>query len=189
AVSITLAATYVFGLFFTLFTHRHLFVAKREAGNEGPRWTRARSSLVLLTSVAVAAIESEVLVNTVGPLTGTINLSEAFIGMVLIAVITNVPEHIAAISFGLRDNITLSLEIGMNSAIQIALFVAPILVFVSPLVSGQPFTLAFSSFELVGLVLAVAIINFIGSDGICNWLEGVQLVAVYAIIATAFFFI
>ncbi|MBI2958235.1 MAG: calcium/proton exchanger [Chloroflexi bacterium] len=189
AVSITLAATYIFGLFFTLFTHRHLFVAKREAGDAGPRWTTGRASLVLLTSVAVAAIESEVLVNTVGPLTGTINLSEAFIGMVIIAVITNVPEHIAAISFGLRDNITLSLEIGMNSAIQIALFVAPILVFVSPLVSGQPFTLAFSSFELVGLVLAVAIINFIGSDGICNWLEGVQLVAVYAIIATAFFFI
>ena len=89
----------------------------------------------------------------------------------------------------IRDELYYSFEIGMNSAIQIALFVAPILVFVSPLVSGQPFTLAFTPFELVGLVLAVMIINFIGSDGVCNWLEGVQLVAVYAIIATAFFFL
>lgn len=189
AVSITLAATYLLGLFFTLFTHRHLFVAKREAGAEVPRWSTGRSVAVLLLGIAVAGIESEVLVSSVRPLIDTIHMSELFIGMVLIALITNVPEHITAISFGLRDNITMSLEIGMNSAIQIALFVAPILVFISPLVSGQPFTLAFSSFELVGLVLAVTIINFIGSDGVCNWLEGVQLVAVYAIIATAFFFL
>lgn len=188
AVSITLAATYLLGLFFTLFTHRHIFMAKRDV-DTAPHWGVGRASLILLMSVAVIAVESQVLVNMIVPLIETIHLSQLFIGMVLIAIITNVPEHIAAISFGLRDNITLSFEIGMNSAIQIALFVAPILVFVSPLVSGQPFTLAFTPFELVGLVLAVMIINFIGSDGVCNWLEGVQLVAVYAIIATAFFFL
>ncbi len=189
AVSITLAATYLLGLFFTLFTHKHLFVARRETPEDCPTWSPLRSSLVLLVGIGVTAVEAEILVSLVKPMITTLHWSELFVGLVFIAIITNVPEHIAAISFGLRDNITLSLEIGMNSAIQIALFVAPILVFVSPLLTGQPFTLAFTSFEMVGLVLSITIINFIGSDGVCNWLEGAQLVAVYAIIATAFFFL
>jgi Ca2+:H+ antiporter len=88
----------------------------------------------------------------------------------------------------MRNNITLSLEIGMNSAIQIALFVVPILVFVSPLAGGE-LTLAFAPFQMIAVVLAVMIINYISSDGVCNWLEGVQLGAVYLIIATAFYFV
>jgi Ca2+:H+ antiporter len=127
------------------------------------------------------------LVSGIRPILDSTNLHQAFIGLVIIAVITNVPEHAAAIQFGFRDNITLSLEIGMNSAIQIALFVVPILVLVSPLL-GVTMTLAFSPFLMVAMILSVMIINYIGSDGICNWLEGVQLVAVYTIIAIAFYF-
>jgi len=187
AVAITLALTYVLSLVFVLFTHRHLFEAKRDV-TEQVIWGWRKSLLLLLISIIVAGFEANILVNAVEPVLMNTGLSELFIGLVIIAILTNIPEHVAAIRYGLRDNITLSLEIGMNSAIQIALFVAPILVFVSPLV-GTTMSLAFAPFQLAALILAVMIINYVGSDGICNWLEGVQLVAVYVIIAIAFFFI
>lgn len=186
AVSITLGVTYVLSLVFVLITHRHLFEARRDVSHEVTMGTRT-ALLILLLSIVLAAIESDILVRMVEPIVSTTKLSETFIGLVIIAMITNMPEHLAAISFGIRDNITLSMEIGMNSAIQIALFVAPLLVLISPLVGGG-MSLAFAPFQMVALILTVMIINYIGGDGICNWLEGVQLVAVYIIIALAFFF-
>ncbi|MDD5093298.1 MAG: calcium/proton exchanger [Dehalococcoidia bacterium] len=187
AVSITLGVTYLLSLVFVLFTHRHLFVSQREA-SEPATWSTAKAAMILGLSVGLAAIESNILVGVIQPIIDTTHLHQAFVGLVVIAVITNIPEHMAAIQFGLRDNITLSLEIGMNSAIQIALFVVPILVLISPLL-GTSMSLAFPPFLIVGMILSVMIINYIGSDGICNWLEGVQLVAVYAIIAIAFYFV
>ncbi|MBI2328753.1 MAG: cation transporter [Chloroflexi bacterium] len=160
AVAIILGVTYLLSLVFALFTHRHLF--KTELGN--------------------------ILVDSVQPVIETTGLSQAFIGLVIIALMGNIPELMTAITFGIRDNITQSLEIGMNSAIQIALFAVPVLVFVSPLVGGE-LSLAFAPFQMAAMILAVMIINYIGSDGICNWLEGVQLVTVYALIAIAFYFI
>jgi Ca2+:H+ antiporter len=146
------------------------------------------SLLVLALSTALAAYESNILIDAIHPVIDNNLLHETFVGLVIIAIITNVPEHLAAIGYGRRDNITLSMEIGMNSAIQIALFVAPILIFISPLMGGE-MSLAFAPFQMVAMVLAVMIINYIGSDGVCNWLEGVQLTAVYIIIAIAFYFV
>lgn len=187
AVSVTLGITYLLSLVFVLFTHRHLFVAKRDISEEAI-WGKGKAALMLVIFTGLAAVEAHILIDVLHPLVATAHLREEFVGLVIIAIITNVPEHMAAIGYGLRDNVTLSLEIGMNSAIQIALFVAPILVFVSPLVGGG-MTLAFAPFQMVALILTVMIINYISSDGICNWLEGVQLVAVYIIIATAFYFL
>ncbi len=187
AVSITLGITYLLSLVFVLFTHRHLFVAKRDA-IELIVWGLRKSGLVLLFSMGLAALESYILVDALQPLIDTAHLRETFVGLVIVAIITNIPEHLAAIGYGRRNNITLSLEIGMNSAIQIALFVAPALVFISPLLAAD-MSLAFAPFQMVAMILTVMIINYIGADGVCNWLEGVQLVAVYIIIAIAFYFI
>lgn len=187
AVSITLAVTYLLSLVFVLFTHRHLFTARLDYAEE-PTWGVKLSVLVLMGAIALAAVEAQIFINTLEPILETTQLHQSFIGLVIIAIITNVPEHITAVGYAIRDNITLSLEIGMNSAIQIALFVAPLLVFISPLLGGG-MSLAFNPFQMVALILTVIIINYIGSDGICNWMEGVQLVAVYIIIAIAFYFI
>ena len=187
AVSITLGITYLLSVVFVLITHRHLFEARRDVTEE-PTWGIPRAVSVLILTAVLAAVESEVLVNGLHMIIKTTNLREVFVGMVLIAMITNIPEHLAAIRYGLKDNITLSLEIGMNSAIQIALFVAPILVLVSPLL-GTQLSLSFAPFQMVAMILTVMIINYIGSDGICNWLEGVQLLAVYIIIGIAIYFI
>jgi Ca2+:H+ antiporter len=187
AVSATLGITYLLSLVFVLLTHRHLFLAKRDA-NEQRIWKLRKSILVLLFSVGLAAFESHILVDTLQPIIDATQLSETFTGLVIIAIITNIPEHLAAIGYARRDNITLSLEIGMNSAIQIALFVTPVLVFISPLLAVE-MSLAFAPFQMVAMILTVMIINYIGADGICNWLEGVQLIAVYVIIAIAFYFI
>jgi len=187
AVSITLGITYLLSLFFVLVTHRHLFEARRDV-SERIAWGWRRSVIVLLVAIGIAAYESELLVSVLQPLFNSTGLRQDFIGLVVVALITNVPEHIAAIRFGMRDNITLSMEIGMNSAIQIALFVVPVLVLLAPLM-GSGLTLAFPPFQMIALILTVMIINYMGSDGICNWLEGVQLVAVYLLIAIAFYFL
>ncbi len=187
AVSVTLGITYLFSLLFVLKTHRHLFIARRDT-TERVTWGRGKAVLALLLATAAAGYESHILVEVIEPTLLSTQLSETFIGLVLVAIITNVPEHMAAIRYGMRDNITLSMEIGMNSAIQIALFVVPILVLASPLF-GSEMTLTFEPLQMVAMILTVMIINYLGSDGICNWLEGVQLVAVYTIIAIAFYFI
>ena len=187
AVSVTLGVTYLMSLVFVLFTHRHLFVAERDVGGQLV-WSARKSLVILLIALGLAAFESGVLVGALHSLIDTASLSETFVGLVIIAIITNVPEHMAAIGYGWRDNITLSLEIGMNSAIQIALFVVPVLVLISPLLASQ-MSLAFTPFQMVAMILSVIIINYIGADGVCNWLEGVQLVAVYVIIAIAFYFV
>lgn len=187
AVSITLGITYILSLVFMLITHRYLFVARRDV-REAAVWNRRTAIWVLLVSIGLAAYESDILVSVLQPIFNTTGLHQDFIGLVIVAIITNVPEHVAAIRFGMRDNITLSMEIGMNSAIQIALFVVPVLVFIAPLIGGS-LTLAFEPFQMIALLLAIILINYMGRDGLCNWLEGVQLVAVYILIAIAFFFL
>jgi len=117
-----------------------------------------------------------------------IGLTQTFIGVVLIAIITNIAEKMSAVHFARENCLDVSLEIGLSSGIQIALFVVPILVLVSAIFNWG-FTLVFPLFDILSIVLAVMIINYLSSDGTCNWLEGAQLITVYLIIATAFFFL
>ncbi len=186
-VAITLAVTYLLSLVFALFTHQHLFRAQRYAG-EHVGWGTNKALLVLVGSVILAAIESKILVVNIHSIIDTTGISQVFVGLVVIGNIGNIPEILTAVTFGLKNKITQALEIGMNSATQIALFAIPLLVFISPLLGGD-MSLSFAPFQLVAMILAVMIINYLGSDGICNWLEGIQLMAVYIIIAIAFYFI
>jgi Ca2+:H+ antiporter len=102
--------------------------------------------------------------------------------------VTNVAENLSAVAYARRNMIDLSIQIGTSSTIQINLFVVPILVLLGAAV-GRPFDLQFSLFELAAMLLPVMIINHLATDGVCNWLEGLLLIALYAIIATAFYFV
>jgi len=190
AVSVILGAIYLLGLVYMLVTHTHLFVVERHPPHaiEVRKSTRAQVA-ILLISTLLLTFECHILVGTVEPLIRQTGLTETFIGLVVIALITNIPEHLSAISFARQDNMTLSLEIGMNSATQIALFVVPVLVLLSPTFMEDSLNLVFTPFQLAALMITGIIANFISSDGVCHWLEGAQLIAVYLIIATAFYFL
>jgi Ca2+:H+ antiporter len=189
-VSCVLAAVYIGGLIFAFKTHKHLFDTKDElaAAHFKPTWSLRKASLVLGTMLFFAAIMSEFLVESIGPVVATLGLSQTFIGAILIPIITNLAEKASSIHYALRNKINLSIEIGTSSATQIALFVVPVLVLVSASLAGH-LALIFTPFQLIAMLLAVMIINYLSADGVCNWLEGVQLMAVYAIIAIAFFFV
>jgi Ca2+:H+ antiporter len=191
AVSIVLGIIYLLGLLYTLVTHKHLFVVERQTPTppQYRPWPIPIAIVFLLVAVALGSFESSLLVNTITEHIGDIGLSQTFLGLVVIAIITNLPEHVSAITFARQNNMTLSLEIGMSSALQIALFVVPVIVLVSSSLTGTPLNLEFSPFALVALVMTAMIANYISTDGICHWVEGAQLIAVYILIAIAFFFI
>ncbi len=190
AVAIVMALIYIAGLVFSLRTHKDFFSAAEPvpAGKEEPSMSRRRAALILFLSIVIASIVSEMLVGTVETAAVSLGITQTFIGIVLISLVTNVAEHATAINFALQNKISTSIEIGLSSAIQISLFVVPIIVFTS-VIFGLGFTLVFSLFELLAVMLAVLIVNYLSADGQCNWLEGAQLLSVYFIIAIAFFFI
>jgi len=190
AVAIVMAVIYIAGLVFSLKTHKDLFDASDEIRDtqERPTMTKKLAALILLITIIVVAIQSEFLVQSINAAAVSLGITTTFIGIIIIAIITNIAENATAVHFALRNKLDVSIEIGLSSAIQIALFVVPILMLVSQLF-GFGFTLQFTLFELVALVLGVLIINYLSADGRCNWLEGAQLISVYAIVAIAFFFI
>ena len=155
----------------------------------GPAWT-VRTSLILLTLATVGIVWlSEVLVGVIEPTVGALGLSEFFIGIIVVPIIGNAAEHLVAVSAALKDQMDLSLEITLGSSTQIALFVAPLLVFLSLFIGPNPLTLVFHPFELAALGAATVIAALIAQDGESNWMEGAQLLGVYLIIAIAFFFL
>ena len=165
-----------------------------EAGPEvkpthtGPRWS-VRVSLGVLAAATVAiALMSEFLIGAVEPVTATLGFSEFFVGLILIPIIGNVAEHLVAVQVAIKNQMDLSLSIALGSSLQIALFVAPVLVFLS-LLMGHPLTLEFNGFELIGLTAAAVIAAFVALDGESNWLEGAMLLVVYVILGLAFFFL
>jgi len=190
SVSIIMGIVYLLSLLYTLGTHRHLFTVERQPPDDHhQRWSLKLAVPVLVLSTAAVALESNILVNTIEPIIMNTGISEAFIGLIFIAVLTNVPEIANAITFARRNNMTLSLEIGMSSALQIALFVVPVLVIISSAFVGGSLDLVFAPFELAAMVATAMIANYIGADGICHWVEGAQLIAVYLLIGVAFYFL
>ncbi|MDP9343668.1 MAG: calcium/proton exchanger [Actinomycetota bacterium] len=189
-VSVTVAAIlialYVAALVFTLVTHEHLF--RTTASGECPEWSARAALLVLIGATALVAVESEILVGALEPALADLGLSRFFVGLVVVPVIGNAAEHSSAVSMALRNKVDVTLEIATGSSTQIALFVAPVLVFIS-LALGHPMDFVFDTFEVVAVGLSTLIVAVISLDGRSNWLEGAQLVAAYAIMAISFFFV
>ncbi|MFA5357552.1 MAG: calcium/proton exchanger [archaeon] len=190
AVAIILAFTYIAGLVFSLFTHKDLFDSSDEirAVKEKPTMGLRRALLIVLIATVFAAVTSEVLVSQVQAVSETIGLTQTFIGIVIIAIITNIAEKANAIYFSLKNHLDVALEIGLSSGIQISLFVVPILMLAGHLLNYS-FSLVFPIFDIVAVIMAVMIINYLSADGKCNWLEGVQLLAIYLILIVAFYFV
>ncbi len=117
-----------------------------------------------------------------------LGVSEFFIGIIVVPLVGNVAEHAVAVQTAIKNKMELSMAVSLGSSLQIALFVAPLLVFIS-LLMGNPLTLVFNQFEIVALFVGVLIAAFVAQDGETNWLEGAQLLTVYAILALAFFFV
>jgi Ca2+:H+ antiporter len=159
-----------------------------EAHDHEPEWSVRRSLVVLTVATVAIAFLSELLVGAVEPVVTELGITEFFLGIILIPLVGNVAEHVVAVQMALKNKMELSLAISLGSSLQIALFVAPLLVFIS-LALGNPLTLTFNSFELIALFAAVLISAFIALDGENNWLEGTQLLGVYVIIGIAFFFL
>ncbi|BCU82642.1 Ca(2+)/H(+) antiporter ChaA [Polycladomyces abyssicola] len=153
---------------------------------EGPEWSKGVSLLLLLVSTAFVALQSEWLVHSVEAVAHALGWSELFVGAFLIAIIGNAAEHSAAVFLAMKNRIGAAVEIAIGSSLQVALFVAPVLVFASYLV-GKPMDLVFSGYELAAIAVSAFIASSISRDGSTNWYEGVLLLLVYIILGTAFF--
>jgi Ca2+:H+ antiporter len=158
------------------------------AVHEAPHWSLRRSIIVLLLATGAIIWMSEILVGSVEHVVLEVGISEFFLGIIIIPLIGNVAEHLVAVQVALKNKMELSLAISVGSSLQIALFVAPLLVFIS-LLMGNPLTLVFNQFELIALLVAALIAGFVSLDGESNWLEGAMLLAIYVIIALAFFWL
>lgn len=185
AISATLLAVYAASLLFSLRTHKHLYT--EEVGKFAPKWSVSRSVWTLLASTVAVALVSDILVSSVQSFVTSWGWSQIFIGVVIIAIIGNAAEHFSAVLVARKNRMDLSLQIAIGSAIQVPMVVAPLLVLVS-LFMPQHLNLVFDTLELICIVLSVLIVNIIIVDGESNWLEGLQLVAAYVIVAVAFFF-
>jgi len=191
AISAVLILSYGALMLFTLKTHTHLFsgrghAAEDEEGEE--RWSKTKAIVVLSIATCGAAILSEFLVGSIEAAQKRFGLTELFVGVVIIATIGNAAEHSTAVLAALKNKMDMSLSIAIGSSVQIALFVAPILVFASFLF-GTPMDLEFTLPEIVSVVVSVLVVMQISGDGESNWLEGILLLAVYAILGILFFFL
>jgi Ca2+:H+ antiporter len=188
-VSCILLLTYLSHLIFSLVTHKSLFnpAATRTHPPSEPT-SRSRTTAQLILSTLLIAWTSEILVGAVEQASEGLGMSSVFVGVVVVAIVGNAAEHSTAIVVALKNQMDLSVGIAIGSALQIALFVAPVLVFASYL-RTEPMDLRFTLLEVVAVILSVLIARMVAEDGESNWLEGLMLLMVYAILATAFFFL
>jgi Ca2+:H+ antiporter len=151
------------------------------------KWSVPISLGVLAASTVAIVFLSEFLVGAVEPVVESLGVSKLFLGVIIIPIVGNVAEHIVGVQVALKNKMDLSLSISLGSSMQVALFVAPLLVFIS-LLFGPELTLFFSLFEVITLTLAVFCATLVSVDGESNWLEGAQLLAVYLVVALGFYF-
>ncbi|MBN8732142.1 MAG: calcium/proton exchanger [Acidobacteria bacterium] len=189
-IAIVLLVCYALSLLFSLRTHHHLFKGSGDPeAHHGGAWPVGRALAVLAGATALIAWMSEILVGAVEQTAHSLGMTSVFVGVIVVAIIGNAAEHSTAILMARENRMDLSLGIAIGSSIQIALFVAPLLVVVSYFIAPRPMDLVFTPAEVMASVLAVAISAQIASDGESNWFEGVQLLAVYVILGIAFYFL
>ena len=189
AIAVVLVLAYVLSLAYTLVTHRALFVGSHppEATTGGASVGRAVAILAAAT-VAIAWM-SEILVGAIEPTAHALGLSDVFVGVFLVAILGNAAEHATAVTAALKDRMDLAFSIAIGSSVQVALFVAPVLVFASFVLGPSPMDLAFPPGLVLTVFLAALITGQVAGDGRSDWLEGAQLLAVYLILAITFFFL
>jgi len=194
-IAVVLLAVYLFGLLFSLKTHRALFTAERcdeellEHTPGGAHWGVGRSVGVLLGVSALIAWMSEILVGSVEGAAHALGMSQVFVGVIVVAIVGNAAEHSTAILMALKNRMDLAVGIAIGSSTQIALFVAPFLVLVSYLIAPQPMDLTFTLPEVLAVVLSALLITQAVSNGETNWFEGLQLLGLYGILGVAFYFL
>ena len=192
AIAFVLFVTYACLLGFELITHKQLYAVDSPDDGDDRKgsgsWSVFKSLLVLIVATSLVALMSEFLVDAVEAARSALGLTEVFVGVILIAVIGNAAEHSTAVMMAMKNKMGISLGIAVGSSLQIALFVAPVLVFSSYLF-GRPMDLEFTLPEVVAVIVAVQLIFQISGDGETNWLEGVQLLSVYLILGILFFYL
>jgi len=187
-ISIVLFVTYILSLLFALRTHKDLYLGSEHDPAQATAMRPKIAGVVLMGATALVAWMSELLVQAVEPASKSLGLTEIFVGVIAVAIIGNAAEHSSAILVAMKNQMDLAYHIAVGSSMQIALFVAPVLVFLSYAI-GRPMDLLFTTFEVITVGLAVAVVSLVAADGETNWMEGVLLVAVYLIFAIAFFYL
>jgi Ca2+:H+ antiporter len=187
-ISVVLLLTYVLSLFFSLRTHKHLYDMTGEEESHGEIPPLVRSAWTLLIATVLVAWMSEILVGVVEETSHALGLTEVFVGVIVVAIIGNAAEHSTAVMMALKDKMDISIGIAVGSSVQIALFVAPLLMLVS-LFMERPMDLVFTMPEVLAVILSVWVVSQISQDGETNWLEGAQLLSVYAILGLVFYHI
>ena len=189
-VAVILLGTYVAGLLFSLRTHKDLFNPEHgEEDHVGEPWSVRKSVIMLAIAGVAVGLMSEILVGSISEASESIGLSPFFVGVIVVAIVGNAAEHWVAIYFAARDKMDLAVNIAIGSAAQIALFAAPVLVLLSLFVGDFPMALVFNGFELGAVVLAVLIAQQVTQEGESTWFEGLQLLAVYAVLGLTFYFV
>lgn len=191
-MSVVLLAVYAANLVFSLITHRALFAGSQAEGAHGntvPSWGTGRSALVLASSTAAIAWMSEILVGKLEPAAEALGLNDAFMGVFVVAILGNAAEHSTAVMAAMKNRMDLSLSIAIGSSVQVALFVAPLLVLLSQVVGPTPMDFAFQGGLVLTILLAVWITGQVAGDGRSDWLRGVQLLAVYVILALVYLYV
>jgi Ca2+:H+ antiporter len=185
-IAVVLLLTYIASLVFTLKTHRGLYASDQNGHVTGSVWPAV--AMLCGATIGVAWM-SELLVGSVSEAARALGMSELFIGVIIVAIAGNAAEHYSAVQMAARNQMDVAIGIAVGSSTQIALFVAPTLVFLSYVISPAPMDLLFTVFELVAVGIAVLTITLIAHDGETHWMEGVQLLAVYMILALGFYFL
>ncbi|HEV3410611.1 MAG TPA: calcium/proton exchanger [Chthoniobacterales bacterium] len=189
AIAFVLFLTYFCVLWFSLRTHKHYFQsAEGEFEEKGEHWSRGKATTVLLVATALVAVLSEFLVGSIESVRASVGITEVFVGVIVVAIVGNAAEHSTAIIMAVKNKMDLSVGIAIGSSLQIALFVAPVLVFLS-YAFGRPMDLEFTLPEIFAVAASIYILYQISGDGETNWIEGVQLLSLYLILGVLFFYL
>ncbi|MGO9121026.1 MAG: calcium/proton exchanger [Desulfomonilaceae bacterium] len=187
AISVVLLACYGLNLVFALITHIHLFAGTSVGPDNHARWSLGRAMSVLAGATCLIAWMSEILVTALTPATQELGLNSTFVGLFVVAIVGNAAEHSTAIVAARKNRMDLSLSIAIGSSVQMALFVAPLLMLASNFIGPRPMDMAFDPGLVLFVFLAMLITFQVTGDGESNWLEGVQLLAVYLILSMVTF--
>jgi Ca2+:H+ antiporter len=187
AISVVLLLAYVLSLAYSLITHRVLFVGSPQPEESTDKSSVGRAVAILAAATVAIAWMSEIMVGAIEPTAHELGLSDMFVGVFLVAILGNAAEHATAVTAALKNRMDLALSVAIGSSVQVALFVAPVLVFASFVLGPRPMDLAFPPGLVLAVLLAALITGQVAGDGRSDWLEGAQLLAVYLILAITFF--